>query len=145
MNQARFYIPLISLLLASPGVASAESVLIADRVSVECRAQVSNSEKAWIVELDSTVPLAAVNSDDVPAEYSSGHARVRLALEGPALVIGLKTGRLLVTDAKGKGIGYGQCQPPQYVRRTEADAQQQIITNSQPNTVAVLAQRSSPM
>jgi hypothetical protein len=108
-------------LIASSAASSADASPMSDGVALQCRALVNNADKAWSVELDSTIPLAVVNSHDVPADYSASHARLRLALDGPALVIGLKSGRLLVTDAQGKRIGYGSCQLPQLARHGDSD------------------------
>jgi hypothetical protein len=79
--------------------------------ALDCRALIGTSDVAWTVELDQAIPLAMVDSEDTPAEYSSGHASIRLSPSGPNLFIGLHTGRLLVTAADGAMLGKGMCRP----------------------------------
>jgi hypothetical protein len=79
--------------------------------ALDCRAMIGTRDVAWTVELDQAIPLAIVDSEDTPAEYSSGHASVRLSPGGPNLFIGLHTGRLLVTAANGAMLGRGTCMP----------------------------------
>jgi hypothetical protein len=88
---------------AVPGVA-ANPIL-------QCRASLGATEIEWTVELDDAIPLATVDSLDAPADYSNGHARVRLSASGPNLVIGLMSGRLLVTAVDGQALGKGACKP----------------------------------
>lgn len=77
--------------------------------TLHCRASVGASDVGWTVELDDAIPLATVDREDTPAEYSTGHVRIRLAANGPNLVIGLVSGRLLVTAADGSALGKGRC------------------------------------
>lgn len=79
--------------------------------ALDCRALIGTRDVTWTVELDHGIPLAIVDSEDTPAEYSSGHASVRLSPAGPNLFIGLHTGRLLVTAADGAMLGKGMCKP----------------------------------
>ena len=77
---------------------------------LQCRASAGATNFAWTIELDDAIPLAIVNNDDTPADYSAGHVRVRLAPSGPTLVIGLISGRLLMTASDGRSLGSGQCE-----------------------------------
>lgn len=79
--------------------------------ALHCRALIDASDVTWTIELDHDIPLAIVDSEDTPAEYSSGHVSVRLTANGPNLFIGLHSGRLLVTAADGAMLGKGMCKP----------------------------------
>jgi hypothetical protein len=95
---------------ALPAFAAAMPGVAADP-KLHCRASLGATEMEWTVELNDSIPLATVDSLDAPAEYSNGHARVRLSASGPNLFIGLASGRLLVTAVDGQSLGKGACKP----------------------------------
>jgi len=66
----------------------------------------------WSIELDASMPLAIVNDNETQADYSSGHVLVRLAPNGPSLLIGLSSGRLLMLAPDGSTLAKGSCVIP---------------------------------
>jgi hypothetical protein len=92
------------------GMANDRASASAREIELDCQATLDDVPVTWTVQLDVSLPLATVDSDDVPADYSAGHARLRLTPNGPALTIGLHSGRLLVANANGWVIGGGRCQ-----------------------------------
>ncbi len=101
-------------ILASTGAVAARGDAAAARdagapETLDCRAALGDTAVRWEVELDSSLPLAVVDGDDAPAEYAAAHARVRLAAIGPSLLIGLASGRLLVSDGDGRPLALGRC------------------------------------
>lgn len=96
-----------------PAFATAADVVSGQSVSpaLQCRVVVGKIDLAWTVELDHDIPLAIVNNEDTPAQYTSGHVSIRLAASGPNLLIGLQSGRLLVTAPDGTALGSGLCKP----------------------------------
>lgn len=70
---------------------------------------------SWQVQLDDAVPLALVDGQDLPADYSSAHIQIRLAIDGPTLTIGRSTGRIVASSVDGVTLGKGFCLPIQYV------------------------------
>ena len=102
--------------LAMPWVALAETPrpVILTEMTLQCYAIDQGQRRIdWRIELNESMPLAIVDDDDTPADYSSsGHVMVRLAPEGPALVIGLSSGRLIMAAADGSTLARGNCLPP---------------------------------
>jgi hypothetical protein len=98
---ARFVVAACTI-LATMGVAAMPQTL-------DCRAALGDAAVRWEVELDASLPLAVVDGDDAPAEYASSHARVRLAVAGPSLLIGLVSGRMVVNDGAGRRLALGRC------------------------------------
>lgn len=94
----------------APALATALPGVMAKPI-LQCRASLGATDMEWAVELDEAIPLATVDNLDTPAEYSNGHARVRLSASGPNLFIGLASGRLLVTAIDGHALGKGNCKP----------------------------------
>lgn len=81
--------------------------------ALQCQAMDADSRRiTWQVQLDESIPLAIVNEDDTPAEYSVGHVRVHLAAGGPSLLIGRSTGRLVLSAPDGSVLARGMCMAP---------------------------------
>ena len=70
----------------------------------------SVSGSTWGLELDERIPLAIVDDEDKPADYSPSHVRIQMAPEGLTMTIGRSTGQYLANSDNGEVLGYGTCQ-----------------------------------
>ena len=71
-----------------------------------------NRRSEWRIQLDDSTPLAIVDDEDALADYSQGHVRVRLEADGPSLVIGRASGRLVIAAPDGTTLAKGNCTRP---------------------------------
>lgn len=76
---------------------------------LRCSAHLGNQSLSWQVEINDNIPLAIVDEQDTPAEYSASHVRVRLEMNGPELFIGRMTGKMVLSAPDGKTMALGQC------------------------------------
>jgi hypothetical protein len=108
-------IGLAAALLAGAGVTFAETPhpMSSNATAWQCHAIDQGQQRTnWRIELDPSMPLAIVCDDDTPADYSPGHVRVRLAPDGPSLLIGLSSGRLVMLAPDGSNLAKGSCLIP---------------------------------
>lgn len=77
--------------------------------TLNCDAHSEKGELNWKIELDDSLPLAMIDDEDTPAEYSSSHVRVLLSLNGPSMFIGRESGRLVLSAADGRMLARGVC------------------------------------
>ena len=106
---------LATALLAGSGLSIAETPrpMSFNAKAWQCYAVDQGQQRTdWRIELDASMPLAIVDDDDTPADYSPGHVRVRLAPDGPSLVIGLSSGRLIMSAPDGSTLAKGNCLMP---------------------------------
>ena len=82
---------------------------------LDCRLTETRNSTNWIVELDDSIPIAVLDDNDLPAEYTRHHIQIRISLAGPTLTIGRVTGRLLLSDQQGHPLGSGHCRPVSYI------------------------------
>ena len=107
-------VTLLAALLALSTPASANRD-VATLGALDCRMSTEQKTTAWIVELDASIPIAVLDDNDLPAEYSNNHIQIKMAFDGPTLTIGRETGRLLLSDQQGKTMGSGRCHPVAFI------------------------------
>lgn len=108
-----FMVGLLSAaVLAMPGIALSEPDRPASLAETRLRCQAldqGNQRLNWSVQLDESMPLAIVDEEDMPAQYSVAHIRVHLAAGGPSLLIGRVTGRFVLAALDGSILAKGNC------------------------------------
>lgn len=77
----------------------------------DCPAPGGSELKMLTIEIDDTVPLAVVNDEDRPADYTPSHIRILLEPGGQVLTIGRVTGRILASRPGTEPTLLGQCTP----------------------------------
>lgn len=112
-------LPTLHVLLGATLLAMSAPAALAGDIAgagqLDCSIFSGTSETRWKVELDEAVPIAQVDEQDRPAEYSIAHVQIRLSIDGPMLTIGRTTGRAVASDNNGVTLGMGSCQPQVYV------------------------------
>lgn len=93
-------------MLAATTVAGATEPLTG---SLRCSVELDSRTLSWKIELNDRTLLATVDGLEVPAKYSASHAQLQLAPDGRSVVIGRRTGRLLLTAPDGRTLAYGLC------------------------------------
>lgn len=106
-------LPLLGIAaLCLPGItlAGPDDMLM---TTLQCHTENRNSQRMdWKIQLDESLPLAIVDDNDTPADYSASHIRVRLAANGPSLVIGRVSGRIVLSATDGTTLAVGHCTAP---------------------------------
>lgn len=99
---------LLATLFASATAASAAEPLTG---SLRCSVELESRTVSWNIELDDRTPLATVDGLQVSAKYTASHAHLSLDQDGRSVVIGRRTGRLLLAGPDGHTLAHGQCSP----------------------------------
>lgn len=98
----------LALLLAATATASTAGGEAPAGV-YECPGLAAGEPARWTIEFDERLPLATVNDEDLPADYTPSHIVIRLARQGPTLTIGRTSGRLVASAAGGDTVALGRC------------------------------------
>ena len=98
------------LIFAAPFASAGTAMSIELAGTYQCATPQGSMAARWTIELDDRVPLAVVNDEDRPAEYTPLHIRILLAPEGPMLTIGRISGRVLESSPSGETLALGQCE-----------------------------------
>lgn len=99
------------LLLVSAAIAAAPSEEDPTKVVAvyDCPAPASSDAATLTIEIDDRVPLAVVNEEDRPADYTPSHIRIQLDRGGDTLTIGRITGRILASRPGTDPVLLGRC------------------------------------
>ena len=98
-----------ALILAAVGVSGQDRAGRGKATVLLCQADVEGKVLALRLELDQSTLLAKVNGESVPASYSPSHVRIHPVPNGPVIVVGMVSGRVLVMTPTGVKVGTGQC------------------------------------
>jgi hypothetical protein len=104
-------IALLAALALSTGLAAAaaSSPMMTVAGVFDCPAPAGSGLAALAIEIDERIPLAVVNEEDRPADYTPSHIRILLEPGGSVLTIGRVTGRILASAPGSEPVLLGQC------------------------------------
>lgn len=104
-------IALLAALLSSAGLAAAPASAPMMTVAgvFDCPAPGGSGLATLAIEIDDSIPLAVVNEEDRPADYTPSHIRILLEPGGHILTIGRVTGRILASTPGSEPVLLGRC------------------------------------